>query len=87
MPGQTDKLMTDILGYRLKVGSLLPSTNSSVEPEIASTSMAVARLVEDFETQFGKPVISVNIACWWATLRTAGIDDTLQGFGRLFREH
>lgn len=51
------------------------------------TSIAMARLVEDFEARFGKPVISVNVACWWATLRTAGIPDTLAGFGRLFRDH
>lgn len=28
--------MTDILGHRLKIGTLVPSTNSSVEPEYAS---------------------------------------------------
>jgi len=47
------------------------------------TSIAVARLVEDFEQGFGKPVISVNIACLWATLRNAGIEDRVSGYGRL----
>ena len=51
------------------------------------TSIAMARLVEDFESQFGKPIISANIACWWATLRAAGINDKIQGHGRLIREY
>ncbi len=51
------------------------------------TSIAMVRLVEEFETRFAKPVVSVNVCCWWATLRAAGITDRLQSFGRLFREH
>lgn len=51
------------------------------------TSIAMARLVCDFEARFGKPVISVNVACWWATLRAAGLDDQLSGFGQLFSQH
>lgn len=51
------------------------------------TSIAMARLVEQFERQFAKPVVSVNVACWWATLRAAGIADRIAGFGRLLSEH
>lgn len=51
------------------------------------TSIAMARLVADFEARFAKPVISVNVACWWATLRAAGIEDRLDGFGCLFTEY
>lgn len=51
------------------------------------TSIAMARLVSQFEQTFAKPVISVNVACWWATLRAAGIDDKLSGFGRLLADH
>ncbi len=50
------------------------------------TSIAMARLAAPFEARYGKPVISVNVACWWATLRAAGIDDRLAGFGRLFSD-
>jgi len=32
--------MTDILGSRLKVGALVPSVNSSVEPEFAAMRVA-----------------------------------------------
>lgn len=47
------------------------------------TSIAVARLVEDLEATFGKPVVSVNIAALWASLREAGLDDAVKGHGRL----
>ncbi len=51
------------------------------------TSIAMARLVGQFEQHFAKPVVSVNVACWWATLRAAGVNDTLPGFGRLLAQH
>ena len=51
------------------------------------TSIAMARVVEGFEKTFGKPIVSVNVACWWATLRAAGINDQIDGFGTLMREH
>ena len=50
------------------------------------TSIAMARVVGRFEATFGKPVVSVNVACWWATLRAAGIDDRIDGYGALLRD-
>ncbi len=51
------------------------------------TSIAMARLVERFEALFGKPVVSVNVALMWATLRAAGIADGVGGHGRLLAGH
>jgi len=51
------------------------------------TSIAMARLVEQFEQHFSKPVVSVNVACWWGTLRAAGIDDRIAGYGKLLSQH
>lgn len=51
------------------------------------TSIAMARLVEGFEAQFAKPVVSVNVACLWATLRAAGLEDRMDGYGQLMRDH
>lgn len=50
------------------------------------TSIAMARLAAPFEARYRKPVISVNVACWWATLRAAGLPDRRDGFGRLLRD-
>jgi len=43
-------------------------------------------IVEELEQAVGKPVITSNQAMIWDTLRLAGIDDKIEGYGRLFRE-
>lgn len=44
-------------------------------------------VIEQIELQAGKPVIASNQAMIWHTLRLAGIDDQIQGYGRLLSEH
>ena len=65
--------MTDALGHRLVFGVLLPSQNTVVQPEI--------------EAELGTPVVGVNAATYWRALRENGIDDRLDGHGRLFSDH
>lgn len=36
------------------------------------------------ETTLGRPVLSANQAAFWLALRLSGIDDTLNGYGRIF---
>jgi maleate isomerase len=43
--------------------------------------------IEETERRVGKPVITSNQAMFWHCLRLAGIDDRIEGYGRLFREH
>lgn len=38
------------------------------------------------ETWLGKPVIAINTATYWHALRTVGISDQVDGFGRLMAE-
>jgi maleate isomerase len=52
---------------------------------VSCTSLRVADIVEELETELGKPVTSSNHALAWHCLRLAGIDDELPGLGRLFR--
>ncbi len=52
---------------------------------VSCTSLRVARIVETAEARIGKPVTSSNHALAWHMLRLAGIDDDIQGFGRLYR--
>lgn len=40
-------------------------------------------LVEQLEAEHGKPVISVNAATYWMSLRWLGISDEISGFGKL----
>lgn len=47
----------------------------------------VQAIAAEAEGWLGKPVISVNTANYWYALRSMGIKDQKQGFGRLMAEH
>ena len=53
---------------------------------ISCTSLRAAGTIEPAEQKLGKPVTSSNHALAWHLLRLAGIDDRIEGQGRLFRE-
>ena len=44
-------------------------------------------VVDEVEAAIGKPCITSNQAMLWHCLRLAGIDDRIEGMGRLTREH
>jgi maleate isomerase len=47
------------------------------------TNLAMAAMAPEAEAELGKPVIAINTATYWHALRTNGIGDKVQGFGRL----
>lgn len=51
------------------------------------TNLAFARVAAEAEHWLDKPVLAVNTCTYWQALRTNGIDDKLDGFGSLLREH
>lgn len=51
------------------------------------TNLAMARLVNELEVRRAKPVIAINAATFWLSLRRAGVADPIAGFGRLLAEH
>lgn len=51
------------------------------------TALPVVAMIEDLEAELEKPIVACNAAVYWQTLRGIGIDDKLQGYGRLFSEH
>lgn len=51
------------------------------------TNLSMIRLADEAERWLGKPVVAINAAIWWMALRDNGIRDTLDGCGRLLREH
>ncbi len=53
---------------------------------ISCTSLRAAGIIEQAETSLGKPVTASNHALAWHLLRLAGIEDEVDGFGRLFRQ-
>ncbi len=53
---------------------------------ICCTDFNTLDVIEPLEQALGKPVVSSNTASFWASLRAAGIDDRVEGYGRLLRE-
>jgi maleate isomerase len=47
------------------------------------TNMSMIRFAAAAEWYLGKPVIAINTATYWHALRACGINDKLQGFGKL----
>ncbi len=46
-------------------------------------ALGIAHSIEALEQELGRPVVSVNVATYWFSLRTLGITDPLTGFGQL----
>lgn len=54
---------------------------------ISCGALRTLEVVEALEQSLAKPVVCSNQAMIWDTLRLAGIDDRIPGYGRLLREH
>jgi len=50
------------------------------------TNLSMVRLAAAAEVWLGKPVIAINTATYWHALRANGIEDRIEGFGRLLAE-
>jgi len=44
-------------------------------------------IIDELEQAIGKPAVCSNQAMIWDTFRLAGIDDRIEGYGRLLRDH
>jgi maleate isomerase len=54
---------------------------------ISCGALRTIDVVDEIERLLGKPVICSNQAMLWNCLRLAGVDDRLDGLGRVLREH
>jgi maleate isomerase len=50
------------------------------------TNLSMVRLAAAAEMWLGKPIIAINTATYWHALRTNGIKDQMDGFGRLMSD-
>lgn len=50
-------------------------------------ALRVLPVIEEIEAATAKPVVFSNQANFWHCLRLAGVEDRIEGFGRLLREH
>ncbi len=53
---------------------------------ISCTNLRAAAIIERLEKETGKPVVTSNQATFWACLRKLGVDESIQGAGKLLRE-
>ena len=53
---------------------------------ISCTGFAAIPIIEQLEADLGKPVVTSNQATFWAALRRAGLNDKVEGLGRLLKE-
>lgn len=51
------------------------------------TNLPFARLAGEAEFWLGKPVLAINTVLYWRALRCSGIEDAVDGFGRLLWNH
>lgn len=54
---------------------------------ISCGALRSVEIIEDLEQKLGKPVICSNQAMMWDVLRRAGINDRIDGYGSLLRDH
>jgi maleate isomerase len=51
------------------------------------TNLSFVNQAAQLEVELGKPVIAINVATLWHALRANDIDDQIDGFGSLLRDH
>ena len=73
-------------------GEVLAHARSVDRPEaeavfISCANFGSAGIAQQLEDEIDKPVITSNVSTFWAGLRAGGIDDKIEGYGRLFSEH
>lgn len=70
----------------IRDAALALGRDSSVDGVFVScTSLRLVGIVDALEQALGKPVSSSNHAMIWHSLRLAGVDEPLEGFGQLMR--
>jgi maleate cis-trans isomerase len=53
---------------------------------ISCTNLATLGVIRRIEDDLGKPVVTSNQACFWGCLRLLGLQDRIEGHGRLLRD-
>ena len=51
------------------------------------TNLSFVDIADRMETELGRPVVAINAATLWHALREHGIEDRVEGYGSLLREH
>jgi maleate isomerase len=81
-------ITTDFEMTSLSPEAICRLARSAWDPEadgllISCTSLRSIEIIDALEADLGKPVISSNQASFWSTLRMAGVNESVPGFGKL----
>lgn len=73
---------------RIAKTSIIEAARSAVHDDadalfISCTALRAAEVAAEIEEAIGRPVVTSNQACVWRALRYCGIDDAIEGYGRL----
>ena len=49
-------------------------------------ALGIVGMIEELENKLGRPIVSVNAATYWYSLRKHGIQDPMMGFGQLLQK-
>ena len=73
-----------ILEAVLQAGAVTPEADAVF---VACTALRSADIIDEAERRLGKPVVTSIQAMFWQTIRAAGCDLPVTGYGRLLAEH
>ncbi|MDH3375704.1 MAG: ectoine utilization protein EutA [Gammaproteobacteria bacterium] len=73
---------------RVKPAEIVAAARESIAPEaealfISCTGLRAAEVAQEIEQSIGRPVVTSNQASAWLSLRTAGVQSSITGSGRL----
>ena len=51
------------------------------------TALPVVEIIDELEKSCGKPIVACNAAAYWQTLRAAGINEKISGYGQLLEKY
>ena len=82
---EDDRQMARISRASLLVASIETMDDAADALFISCTALRAAACAAEIEQAIGKPVVTSNQAAVWRSLRLAGIDRKIPGFGRLLQ--
>jgi len=69
--------------YRMALATNRPDADAIF---ISCTNLATIDMIQQIETDLGKPVVTSNQSCFWACLRMLGLRDRIEGYGKLLSD-
>lgn len=69
--------------YRMALATDRPDADAIF---ISCTNLATIDMIQQIETDLGKPVVTSNQSCFWACLRMLGLRDRIEGYGKLLSD-